>query len=69
MPFFAYKARDARGELVQGVLEGADSGAVATQLFSSGVTPVEIGETSRPARRRRGGGLELRKPQNQCRST
>jgi len=34
---------------VQGVLEGADSGAVAAQLFGSGITPVEIGETSRPA--------------------
>jgi len=49
MGYFAYKARDSRGELVQGVLEGADSSAIAAQLFGSGVTPVEIGETSRPA--------------------
>ena len=42
MPFFAYKARNARGELMQGVLEGADSNAVADQLFGTGATPVEI---------------------------
>ncbi len=48
MPYFAYKARNARGELLQGVLEGADSGSVADQLFSTGVTPVEIAVTSKP---------------------
>lgn len=48
MPFFEYKARNARGELVQGVLEDADSGGVATQLFNSGITPVEIKQTSKP---------------------
>lgn len=42
MPFFAYKARNARGELVQGILESADSGAVAEQLFNTGITPIEI---------------------------
>jgi MSHA biogenesis protein MshG len=42
VPFFAYKGRNARGELMQGVLEGADSNAVADQLFGTGVTPVEI---------------------------
>jgi MSHA biogenesis protein MshG len=42
VPFFAYKARNARGELMQGVLEAADSGAVADQLFNTGVTPIEI---------------------------
>lgn len=45
MPFFAYKGRDARGALMQGVLEGADSAAVADQLFGAGVTPVEITPT------------------------
>jgi len=48
VPFFAYKARNARGELLQGVLEGADSGGVADQLFNTGVTPVHIVETSSP---------------------
>lgn len=45
MPFYAYKGRNARGELMQGVLEGADSGAVADQLFGTGITPVDINET------------------------
>ena len=61
MGYFAYKARDSSGQLVQGILEAADSAAVASQLFGNGVTPVEIGETSRPAE---GGkrGWSLRKP-------
>ena len=46
MPLFAYKGRNARGELMQGVLEAADSGAVADQLFSTGVTPIEINVTT-----------------------
>ena len=50
MPLFAYKGRNARGELMQGVLEGADSGAVADQLFSTGVTPIEINETKAVAK-------------------
>jgi len=49
MPFFAYKGRNARGELMQGVLEGLDAGAVADQLFGTGVTPVEILPTRRSA--------------------
>jgi len=48
VPFFSYKARNARGELLQGVLEGADSGAVADQLFNTGATPVEILPTKKP---------------------
>ncbi len=42
MPFFSYKGRDGQGASVQGVLEGSDSGAVAGQLFSLGVVPLEI---------------------------
>jgi MSHA biogenesis protein MshG len=49
MPFFAYKGRNGRGELTQGVLEGVDSGAVADQLFGTGVTPLEIVATTRKA--------------------
>ncbi|HEX4984433.1 MAG TPA: type II secretion system F family protein [Burkholderiales bacterium] len=45
MSLFAYKGRDGAGQLVRGVLEGTDSGAIATQLFNAGITPVEIGET------------------------
>jgi len=42
MPLFAYKGRSARGDLVQGTLEGADSSAIANQLMNTGITPVEI---------------------------
>lgn len=42
MPIYAYKGRSARGDLVQGTLEGTDSNAVADQLFSTGITPVDI---------------------------
>ncbi|MQA41794.1 type II secretion system F family protein [Rugamonas aquatica] len=49
MPFYAYKARSARGELMQGVLEAADSGAVADHLLGSGATPVEIALTRKAA--------------------
>lgn len=48
MPFFSYRGRNARGELVQGVLENSDSGAVADQLLNSGVSPVEITATAGP---------------------
>jgi MSHA biogenesis protein MshG len=49
MPFFAYKGRNGRGESVQGVLEGADSGAVAGQLFDVGVVPLEIKPSAPPS--------------------
>lgn len=48
MPYFAYKARNARGEMLQGVLESADTGAVADQLFNTGITPIEIVATKKP---------------------
>jgi len=48
MAYFSYRGRNAAGELVQGVLEGPDSGTVATQLFGSGITPVEIGAARKP---------------------
>jgi MSHA biogenesis protein MshG len=46
MGFFSYKGRNAAGEMVRGVLEGADSAAIASQLFTAGITPVEIGESA-----------------------
>jgi MSHA biogenesis protein MshG len=49
MPHFAYRGRNARGELVRGALEGADSGAIAEQLMNTGITPVEISATAAPA--------------------
>ncbi len=42
MAIFAYKGRSAKGDLVQGTLEGPDSGVVANQLINTGVTPLEI---------------------------
>ncbi|MBI1175529.1 MAG: type II secretion system F family protein [Sideroxydans sp.] len=45
MAVFAYKGRSARGDLVQGTLEGSDSGAVADQLFNIGIVPTEIKAT------------------------
>jgi len=50
MGSFTYKGRDANGGLVAGVLEAPDSAAAATQLYSNGVTPVDIAETDAPAR-------------------
>ncbi len=49
MPLFAYKGRSARGDLVQGTLEGADSSAIANQLMNTGITPVEIKFSRRAA--------------------
>ena len=48
MPFFSYTGRNARGERVRGVLENSDSGAVADQLLTSGVSPIDISPTSGP---------------------
>ena len=42
MPFFAYKGRDSKGALVQGVLEGVDSNSLASQLARLNITPIEI---------------------------
>ncbi|MBI4937728.1 MAG: type II secretion system F family protein [Nitrosomonadales bacterium] len=49
MAVFAYKGRSAKGDLVQGTLDGPDSGAVADQLLRTGITPTEIN----PSRARR----------------
>ena len=46
MGVFAYKGRNGRGELVEGTLEGDDSGAVADRLMKGGITPTDI----RPSR-------------------
>lgn len=42
MSFFAYKARNSRGELVQGTLEGLDTQSVAALLINTDMIPVEI---------------------------
>jgi MSHA biogenesis protein MshG len=48
MAVFAYKGRNPRGELVQGRLEAADTGAVADQLVNTGITPIDIHALSAP---------------------
>lgn len=48
MPYFAYKARNAQGDLVEGVLESSDKDAVARQLFSVGISPTTITATGNP---------------------
>src|SRR5512142_3407148 len=64
MPYFAYKGRDTRGGLVEGVMESPDSGAVATALAGNGITPVEIGPAAapRPGTDGAGAAWQLRKP-------
>jgi MSHA biogenesis protein MshG len=49
MAHFSYKARSSGGDLVQGVLEGADADGVASQLFNLGMAPVEITATQAPS--------------------
>jgi MSHA biogenesis protein MshG len=39
---FAWKGRNARGELVEGVIDADDDAAVADQLLATGVSPVAI---------------------------
>ncbi len=53
MPYYSYRGRNARGELITGMLEGGDAGLVADQLSSTGITPVEILISQRPL----GGGV------------
>lgn len=42
MAAFQYRGRNQRGEVVKGRIEGASAEAVATQLFNSGVIPIDI---------------------------
>ena len=49
MPYFSYRGRNARGELVSGVLEDGDSGAVADQLVSIGIAPIDIAPAAAPS--------------------
>lgn len=42
MPQFRYRARSARGDLLEGHLEAGSAEAVAAQLVKGGITPVEI---------------------------
>ncbi len=42
MPFYQYKGRSGRGDVIVGTLEAESPDALATRLFNSGVTPIEI---------------------------
>jgi MSHA biogenesis protein MshG len=42
LPLFQYRGRNQRGEPVKGRIEAASPDAVATQLFNSGITPIDI---------------------------
>lgn len=42
MPLFSYKGRRVNGQLTEGELESASSGALASQLLGKGITPLHI---------------------------
>jgi MSHA biogenesis protein MshG len=42
MAVFAYKGRNGRGDLVEGTLDGDESGVIADQLMNIGITPTDI---------------------------
>lgn len=46
MAEFTYKARSARGELISGRTTGSSAEAVASRLINTGITPVEIRDSS-----------------------
>ena len=46
MALFAYKGRNVRGALVQGEIDAGTIDAVASQLFNSGITPIDINQTA-----------------------
>jgi MSHA biogenesis protein MshG len=53
---FAFKGRNGRGELVEGVVDAATSDAVAAQLMAGGVVPVSIEPTNDAVSVAGGGG-------------
>jgi len=58
VPVYAYRGRNARGELVTGTVDAVDQGAVADQLINTGVTPVDIKTAKASARERAPGALK-----------
>ncbi|MDX9706645.1 MAG: type II secretion system F family protein [Azospira sp.] len=61
MAHFSYKARNAAGHLIEGVLEAASPGAVAELLFNQGMVPVDIRARSGGSGKR-GAGIALFRP-------
>lgn len=45
MALFKYKGRTSSGDSIEGNIEAPSADAVATQLFNSGITPIDINET------------------------
>jgi MSHA biogenesis protein MshG len=62
MPQFAYKSRNAGGQLVEGVQEGPSPAAVAELLAGRGLVPVDIRETAQQSAGKAAISLELFKP-------
>ena len=64
MSNFAFRGRNGRGELVEGIVDAATSDAVATQLMAGGVVPVSIEPTQEAVSLADGGWLQalLAKP-------
>ncbi|MEQ8288110.1 MAG: type II secretion system F family protein [Gammaproteobacteria bacterium] len=46
MPLFSYKGRNSSGSLVTGEMDAGSLDAVASQLFNTGITPIDIKERS-----------------------
>ncbi|ROH87209.1 type II secretion system F family protein [Pseudomethylobacillus aquaticus] len=48
MPFFSYRGRNNRGDLIEGSMESQDSATLAGYLASIGITPLHIRATAAP---------------------
>ena len=48
MPMFAYRGRNARGDLLQGRIESPNAQAVAVWMSAVGITPVAINQSKMP---------------------
>lgn len=59
MPAFAYRGRNNVGAMVEGVLEGATTAAVADVLIGNGVTPLEIKPAPANGKAAKNGGSDL----------
>ena len=59
MPTFTYKGRNSTGQLLEGVLEGASSGAVVDVLRGQGLTPVEIKESRAKTAKSSSGSMNI----------
>ena len=57
MASFAYRGRDATGNLAEGVLDGESSSSVADLLLGRGITPLDIRPASAETARASGGGV------------